>query len=57
MTDVHHAPWELHRLEALAIEAQTMLASHGVTVAETEPDHTMWSPGVDTVVWAPRRVV
>ena len=53
--DVHHAPWALHHVDALTLEAQTMAASHGFDVGPA-PDHVMWSPGVDTVVWAPRRL-
>lgn len=55
MTDVHHAPWPLRRVVSLDLDHQSMAASHGLDVPTT-PDHVMWSPGVPTLVWAPRRI-
>lgn len=53
MGDVHHAPWQLRQAE-IDIETQTLLDSHGLTVNQTQPDHVMWSSGVDSVVWTPK---
>lgn len=53
--DVHHAPWPVHRAEH-ALEEQTMLAAQGLQVDALRPDSALWSPGVDTVVWSPRKV-
>lgn len=51
--DVDHTPWPVSRVE-VELETQTLLASHGLAVDERHPTHAMWSPGVDTRVWAPR---
>lgn len=53
--DVDHVPWPVSRVD-VALETQTMLASHGLSVDERHPTHAMWSPGVDTRIWAPRAV-
>jgi uncharacterized protein YqjF (DUF2071 family) len=53
-TDVHHLPWPLRQAE-VEIEQETMAASHGLHAVDTAP-HVMYSPGVDVVVWLPRKV-
>jgi hypothetical protein len=50
--DVHHVPWPLHALE-VEIERNTMAAPLGLDLAGP-PAHALYSPGVDTVVWALR---
>ena len=52
--DVHHTPWPIREV-SLDIRTNTLAASHGITLPDTPP-HALYSPGVDTVVWAPRRV-
>ena len=50
--DVHHVPWPLHGVEVEVIE-NTMATAFGVS---GPPDHALFSPGVDTVVWTLQEV-
>ncbi|MFT7519573.1 MAG: hypothetical protein ACI9MC_001715 [Kiritimatiellia bacterium] len=54
MTDVHHLPWPLRDVDVEIID-NTMAASHGIDLPDQRP-HTMYSPGVDVVVWTTRRL-
>ncbi|MCB9683793.1 MAG: DUF2071 domain-containing protein [Alphaproteobacteria bacterium] len=54
-TDVHHIPWPLRDAD-VTIEENTMGAAHGLDLDGLRPDHVMYSPGVDVVVWSPRQV-
>ncbi len=47
--DVHHAPWPIRDLN-ITIEENTMTAPWGFETPGA-PDHAMFSPGVDTVLW------
>jgi uncharacterized protein len=48
--DVHHLPWPLTDLAA-EVGLNTMTAPLGLPLSGP-PAHTMYSPGVDTVVWS-----
>ncbi len=52
--EVHHAPWPLQRAEA-SIEANTMLASHGLVV-DGPPPLLHFARRLDVVVWSGERV-
>ncbi len=52
LTDVHHMPWPLRQVQ-VDVDTNTMAAAHGL--AAVGPMHTMYSPGVDVLVWTPRR--
>ncbi len=45
--DVHHVAWPLHAVD-VTLAANTMGRALGI---DGPPDHAMFSPGVDTVVW------
>jgi len=51
-TDVHHLPWPIRDAE-VNLEVNTMGDGHGLDLKGAP--HVMYSPGVDVVVWTPRR--
>jgi uncharacterized protein len=52
-TEVHHLPWPLREAE-VTLDVNTMGEGHGIALPGSP--HVMYSPGVDVVVWTPRRV-
>jgi uncharacterized protein YqjF (DUF2071 family) len=52
-TDVHHLPWPMRNVEA-SFSINTMAQGHGIDLPDEAP-LVHYSPGVDVVVWAPRR--
>ncbi|TNE87784.1 MAG: DUF2071 domain-containing protein [Deltaproteobacteria bacterium] len=53
-TDVHHLPWPLRDAE-VHIEENSMALAHDIHLPAAAP-HAMYSPGVDVLVWGPRKV-
>lgn len=51
--DVHHAPWPV-RTASVEIAEQSLIAALGIELDDPlTPDHALWTPGVDTLVWNP----